>query len=205
MRRFLLPFATIAVLALPAMAQQAATTTTAAAQPIIDKFAVLVPERVIDQSGHCRKLFSGLKVESEQWQEKLQAKAQEGQQLQKQLQATGLSDEGKDKLEKQLRDLQYDFKKTQEDAQASVDKAKQKAGAQFNQDVSPILEQIAKEKGLQAVIQYNPGLFAYLDERAAITFSDEVAKRVDAKFPADAGFQVPGAPSKPATKPTLKK
>ena len=200
MRRPLLALALIAAFSGPAIAQQAAP------QTIIDKFAVLVPERVIDQSGHCRKLFAPLKVEGESWQEKLQAKAAEGQQLQKQLQATGLSDEGKEKLEKQLRDLQYDFKKMQEDAQSSVDKAKQKAGAQFNQDVAPILEQLAKEKGLQAVIQYNPGLFAYLDEQAALSFSDEVAKRVDAKFPADAGFKDASAPSaKPSAKAGTKK
>ncbi len=201
MRRSTLALAAVAALALPAFAQQ--TTAASTATSTIDKFAVLVPERVIEQSGHCRKLFSGLKVEAESWQDKLQAKAAEGQQLQKQLQATGLSDDGKEKLEKQLRDLQYDFNKMKEDAQASMDKAKQKAGAQFNQDVGPILEQIAKEKGLQAVIQYNQGLFAYLDEQAALSFSDEVAKRVDAKFPADAGYGA--AAPKPATKPTGKK
>ncbi|MBS1785946.1 MAG: OmpH family outer membrane protein [Acidobacteria bacterium] len=198
MRRSLFALAATAALALPAFAQQAATSS------IIDKFAVLVPERVIEQSGHCRKMFSGLKVEAESWQDKLQAKAAEGQQLQKQLQATGLSDDGKEKLEKQLRDLQYDFNKMKEDAQASMDKAKQKAGNQFNQDVGPVLEQMAKEKGLQAVIQYNQGLFAYLDEQAALSFSDEVAKRVDAKYPADAGFGAKPA-TKPATKPAGKK
>ena len=197
MRRSTLALAAIAALALPAAAQQAA----APAQAIIDKFAVLVPQRVIEQSGHCRKLFSGLELERKQWQDKLEAKSVEGQQLQKQLQATGLSDEGKEKLQKQLRDLQYDFNKMQEDAKADMEKAQQKAGAQFNQDVAPTLEEIVKEKGLQAVIQYNPGLFAYLDESAALSFSDEVAKRVDAKFPADAGF---GATAKPATKPAAK-
>ncbi len=202
MRRSTLALAAVAALALPVFAQQPATASSTASSTI-DKFAVLVPERVIEQSGHCRKLFSGLKVENEQWNEKLQAKYAEGQQLQKQLQATGLSDDGKEKLEKQLRDLQYDFNKMQEDAKASMDKAKQKAGGQFNQDVGPILEQIAKEKGLQAVIQYNQGLFAYLDEQAALSFSDEVAKRVDAKFPADAGFGATTA--KPAAKPAGKK
>ena len=198
MRRSILTLATLASLAVPAMAQQAAP----ASQAIIDKFAVLVPQRVIEQSGHCRKLFSGLELQRKQWQDKLEAKSAEGQQVQKQLQATGLSDEGKDRLQKQLRDLQYDFNKMQEDAKADMEKAQQKAGAQFNQDVAPTLEEIAKEKNLQAVIQYNPGLFAYLDEGAAISFSDEVAKRVDAKFPADAGF---GATAKPATKPAGKK
>ena len=196
MRRSILALAALSALAIPAAAQQPSA--------IIDKFAVLIPERVIDQSGHCRKLFATLKIEGDQWNEKLQAKYQEGQQLQKQSQATGLSDEGKEKLEKQLRDLQYDLNKMKEDAQSSMDKSKQRALGQFNQDVSPILEQISKEKGLQAVIQYGPGLFAYLDQDAAISFSDEVAKRVDAKFPADASFGAATANPAPAPAPAAK-
>ena len=96
----------------------------------------------------------------------------------------------------------------QEDAKADMEKAQAKASGQFNQDVGPVLEEISKDRGLQAVIQYSPGLFAYLDEQAALSFSDEVAKRVDAKFPADAGFQAPGAqaaPAAPAAKPAGKK
>lgn len=199
MRRILFAAAALATV-LPAAAQQAAT------QPIIDKFAVLVPQRVIEQSGHCRKLFSGLALERKQWEDKLQGKQQEGQRLQQQLQASGLSDEGKEKLQKQLRDLQYDFNKLQEDAKADMEKAQQKAFGQFNQDVGPILDEIAKTRGLQAVIQYNPGLFAYLDEQAAIAFSDEVAKAVDAKFPADANFKgdEAAAPGKFAAKPAPK-
>lgn len=205
MRRSLLTLAAAASLAFPAMAQQAAAPDTA--QPVIDKFAVLVPQRVIEQSGHCRKLYSGLELLRKQWQDKLGAKNEEGQQLQKQLQATGLSDDGREKLQKQLRDLQYDMNKMQEDAKGEMEKAQQRFGNQFNQDVAPVLEQISKEKGLQAVIQYNQGLFAYLDEGAALSFSDEVAKRVDAKYPADAGYQLPGVKpaAKPAGKPAGKK
>ena len=202
MRRTLLSLAVLAASTLPATAQQAQA---APVQSTIDKFAVLVPQRVIEQSGHCRKLFAGLELQRKQWQDKLEAKASEGQQVQKQLQATGLSDEGKDRLQKQLRDLQYDFNKMQEDAKADMEKAQAKASGQFNQDVGPVLEAISKDRGLQAVIQYSPGLFAYLDEQAALSFSDEVAKRVDAKFPADAGFQAPGAPAAPATPAAKKK
>ena len=200
MRRSILTFAALAAIALPAVAQQVQT---APGRAVIDKFAVLVPQRVIEQSGHCRKLYAALDLQGKQWQDKLEAKAGEGNQVQKQLQATGLSDEGKDRLQKQLRDLQYDFNKMQEDAKADMEKAQAKASGQFNQDVGPVLEEISKEKGLQAVIQYSPGLFAYLNEQAALSFSDEVAKRVDAKFPADAGFQ--GAGATPAPKPAGKK
>lgn len=209
MRRSLITLAAAAALALPSMAQEPATQPVSA-QSIIDKFAVLVPQRVIEQSGHCRKLFADLDLRRKQWEEKLTAKNEEGQQVQKQLQATGLSEEGRDRLQKQLRDIQYDLNKMQEDAKAEMEKAQQRFGAQFNQDVSPILEEISKEKGLQAVIQYNQGLFAYLDDKAAISFSDEVARRVDAKFPADAGYQLPGTTAhtgaaKPAAKPAGKK
>jgi Skp family chaperone for outer membrane proteins len=206
MRRSLVTLAATAALALPGMAQQPAASTVPA-QSIIDKFAVLVPQRVIEQSGHCRKLYSDLEIRRKQWEEKLVARNEEGQQVQKQLQATGLSEDGKDRLQKQLRDIQYDLNKMQEDAKAEMEKAQQRFGNQFNQDVAPILEQISQEKGLQAVIQYNQGLFAYLDDKAAISFSDEVARRVDAKFPADAGYQLPGtAPApKPAAKPAGKK
>ena len=197
MRRSILALAAASALAIPAMAQQA--------QPVIDKFAVFVPERVIDQSGHCRKLFSGLQLQGKQWNDKLQAKGQELQSKQQQLQASGLSDEGRDAIQKQIRDLQYEGQKMGEDAKQDMEKAKQKALEQFNQDVGPVLEAMAKEKGLQAVIQYAPGLFAYLDQEAAISFSDEIAKRVDAKFPADAGFQAPGASQPaPAAKPAAK-
>ena len=193
MRRSILALAAASALALPAAAQQATS--------VIDKFAVFVPQRVIEQSGHCRKLFAGLQLQGKQWQDKLQAKGQEIQSKQQQLQASGLSDEGKDTLQKQIRDLQYEGQKMQDDAKADMDKAQQKALEQFNQDVGPVLEGMAKERGLQAVIQYTPGLFAYLDQEAAITFSDEVAKRVDAKFPADAGFQGSApAPKSPAPK-----
>ena len=193
MRRSTLALAAVSALAIPAAAQQA--------QPVIDKFAVFVPKRVIDQSGHCRKLFSGLQLQGKQWNDKLQAKGQELQSKQQQLQASGLSDEGRDAIQKQIRDLQYEGQKMGEDAKQDMEKAKQKALEQFNQDVGPVLEGMAKERGLQAVIQYAPGLFAYLDQEAAINFSDEVAKRVDAKFPADAGFQGSAPASKiPAPK-----
>ncbi len=203
MRHLFITLTDAAALAVPAVAQQPAAQT-APVQPIIDKFAVLVPQRVIEQSGHCRKLYSDLEIRRKQWEDKLVARNEEGQQVQKQLQATGLSDEGKDRLQKQLRDIQYDLNKMQEDAKAEMEKAQQRFGSQFNQDVAPILEQISQEKGLQAVIQYNQGLFAYLDDKAAMAFSDEVARRVDAKFPADAGYQLPGVAPAGATKPAPK-
>lgn len=193
MRRSTFALAAIAAIALPASAQQS--------QSVIDKFAVLVPQRVVQKSGHCRKLFAGLAPLHQQWQDKIEAKNSEGMQIQKQLQATGLSDEGKDRLEKQLRDLKYDLNKMQEDASADMEKAQAKASAQYNEVVNPILEELTKEMGLHVVFQYTPGLFAYLDDDAAYTFSDEVAKRVDAKYPEDAGF---GATAKPATKPAAK-
>lgn len=207
------PFTSLALLlSLPALSQQAAP---AQDGTVIDKFGVIAPQLVIGQSGHFRKLYSELDLHRKQWDERFAAKNGELQQLQKQLQASGLSDEGKDRIEKQLRDLELDAKKMQEDAKADMEKTQQRFEKAFNQDLSPVIEQMAKEKGLKAVIQYQPGLFAFLDDSAG-GLSEEAAKRVDAKFPQDANFQLPGAAApqggapkpaapKPAVKPAIKK
>ena len=184
-----------AALALPASAQQPSA--------IIDKFAVISINEVIGQSGHCRKMFAAVEVLGKQWQERLQAKGQEIQSKQQQLQASGLSEDGKDLLQKQIRDLQLEGQKMQEDAKAEVERAQQKSQDQLNQDVLPIVREVASEKGIGTVLTYQPGLFAVADEKAILAFSDEVAKRVDAKFPADAGYKDPNAPK--ATKPAGKK
>lgn len=193
MRRLVLPLLAAAALCMPAVAQDATP-----------KIAVLVRERLIEKSAHARKLFSEVELKGKDLQSKLEAKAGEGQTLQQQLQASGLTDEGREKLQRQLRDLQIDYKKMQEDSQNDFEKVKTKVFEQFSKEIAPIIEAMAKEKGLQVVVQYQPGLFAYVDETWALAFSDEVAARYDAKFPD--GIPAPAAPAaKPAAKPANKK
>src|SRR5690349_13619199 len=104
MRRFM-PFLLAAAVTLPAAAQDASP-----------KIGVIVQERLIQQSAHGRKLFSELEVLGKNLQDKLAAKQNEGANLQKQLQSASIDDAGKEKIQKQLRDLEFEFKKLQEDS-----------------------------------------------------------------------------------------
>ncbi|MDP2874844.1 MAG: hypothetical protein Q8O00_01590, partial [Holophaga sp.] len=85
----------------------------------------------------------------------------------------------------------------------------QKATAQFNQEITPILMDFAKELKLQMLFQWNQSIMIPVDTAAVISFSDELAKRYDKKFesgaPAPAPAPAPAAAAKPAAKPAPKK
>ena len=173
--------------------------TLSAQEPAAVKLAVFSPDRIIQTSVHGRKLFSELDVMRKNLSEKLQAKAQEGQALQSQLQSPMIEDSKKETLTKKLRDLEYEFKKLQEDSEADYRKVAQKVSTQFQSEIGPIVTDLAKEQKLQLVIQDQQGLIAYADQSWAQAFTNEVAKRYDAKY------ETEGAPAaKPATKPAGK-
>ena len=179
---------------LKALLPLAAVCTLVGQEAVPPKFAVFVPDQIIQKTVRGRQLFAELEVTKGKLEEKLKAKNDEGAKLQAQLQSPSLSDGGKEQIQKQLRDLEYEFKKMQEDSQQEFQKTQQKVFGQFQQEVGPIVEAVAKEQKLQAVFQYQQGLLAYAEEGWMLVFTNEVAKRYDEKF------QTPGA-EKAAAKP----
>ena len=173
-----------------------------AAQDVAPKIAVFVPEQLIQKSIRGRQVFAELEVTQKNLEEKAKAKRDEGARLQAQLQSPSTSDAGKEQIQKQLRDLDYEYKKLQEDSQGDYQKVQQKVFGQFQSEVGPIVEAVAKEQKLQLVLQYQQGLVAYAEEGWLLIFTNEVAKRYDAKF-ASTSLAAPAAPAaeKPAPKP----
>ena len=80
-------------------------------------------------------------------------------------------------LEKAQRDLQY----SQNEAQAQVEELNQRLLGDFQEKVLPIIEALAKEKGLYAVFGAAESGVAYVHPGVDLTF--ELIKRLDAKFP----------------------
>lgn len=175
-----------------------------AAQDITPKIAVFVPDRLIANSVRGRQLFAELEVVKKNLEEKLKAKGDEGARLQAQLQSPSISDAGKEQITKQLRDADYEFKKLQEDSQAEFQKVQQKVFGQFQQEVGPIVDAVAKEQKVQLVLQYQQGLIAYGEEGWMLTFTNEVAKRFDAKFAAGQTAAPAAKPAAPSAKPAVK-
>ena len=165
------------------------------------KVAVLLPDRIITNSVHGHKLFSELDVLKKNLEEKLQSKGREIQDLEAKLQSPSVSDTGKETLTKQLRDAQYEGKKMQEDAETDYRAKFQKVSNQFQTEIGPIVQEVAKEQKLQLVITNQQGLIAFADPTWIQAFTDEVSKRYDAKYET-AGAAAPAKPA--AAKPAAK-
>ena len=172
---------------------------TLAAQDVQPRIGMLVPDRVIDKTVRGRKLFQELETLKKTLSDRIQAKRSEIQKLASQLQSPSISEAGKENIQKQLRDLEFEDKKLQEDSQTEFQKAQQKVVTQFQQEISPLVEEVAKEQKLQLVLTFQPGLVAYADPTWIVAFSDEVGKRYDAKYD-----KAGAAPAKPAPKPAPK-
>ncbi|HKV99544.1 MAG TPA: OmpH family outer membrane protein [Vicinamibacterales bacterium] len=80
-------------------------------------------------------------------------------------------------LEKAQRDLQY----FQNEAQAQVEELNQKLLGDFQEKVLPVIEALAKEKGLYAIFGAAESGAAYIHPGVDLTV--ELVKRLDAKFP----------------------
>ena len=184
MRRALLPLLAVASLGLSA---QTAET---------PRLAFFSMGQLIETSVKARRVYSELEATKKQLEDKLQAKGAEGQKLQAQLQSGSLSDAGKEQLQKQLRDLDFEYKKLQEDSQAEFGKVSQKVQKALNDLAGPVVRQVAAEQKLYVVMTLESSGLAWTDENWIKQFTAEVAKRLDA------GEEKAAAPApKPATKP----
>lgn len=196
MRRTFLALAAVATL--PALAQD----------PGSPRFAIFAPMQLIQTSARAKVLFADLQAKGQELETKMKAKAEELQKAEAQLKSPGLSDEGRAKLQRELQDGEVAFKRAQEDSQKDFAAVQQRVYGTFSKEVEPLVEELAKEWKLNVVLQYteqSAGLFAYTDKEWALSFTNEVAKRYDAKF-AGAAAPKPAAPvAKPAPKPSAPK
>ncbi len=196
MRRFVTLLALAA--AIPLLAQEPLT-----------RLGVFHPGRVIETSVRAKKVFAELEVLNKTLTEKVKAKAEELQKLEQQIKSPALSEEGRAKLQREFQDGELGFKRLQEDSQAEFQKAEQKAMGQFNQEIGPILMDLAKDLKLQMLFQWNQQIMIPVDAAAISSFSDELAKRYDKKYEngapdADKSAQKPAA-AKSSAKPAPKK
>ena len=89
-----------------------------------------------------------------------------------------LNEAARAQLDKDIDKLQRDIQYAQSNAQAEMQDLNNELQAEFTKKVGPIIEEIAKEKGLYLVFTADSG-FAYI--HPGLNISDEVIKRLDAK------------------------
>jgi Skp family chaperone for outer membrane proteins len=89
-----------------------------------------------------------------------------------------LNEAARAQLDKDIDKLQRDIQFAQSNAQAELQELNNELQSDFQKKLVPIIEEIAKEKGLYLVFTTDSG-FAYI--HPGLNLSDEVVKRLDAK------------------------
>jgi len=144
------------------------------------KIAVVNPQRVISESQKGKAFIKELEAFAKKKDEVIKRKIAEFQQLQKEYRAkaASLSEDKAMEMQKKLSDMQIQIKRMQDDAQRELKLKQTKGFERFNKILQPIIEQIAKEKGIDLVMQLGPNGIVYFSP--AIDITPEVIKRFDA-------------------------
>ena len=179
-----------AALSLPAVAQEAPP-------PRIAFFSI---NQLVRTSKKAGAIFSELEITGKGLQEKLQAKGQELQTLQQQLNSPSLDPDKKEALAKKFRDAEFEGKKMQTDSQEEYQRIEKKVGEAISKIAAPVVDQLAKEQKLQVIFSDQAmQLISWGDTDWMKAFTAEVAKRLDATDPAAPAPKPAAAPgSKPA-------
>ena len=151
--------------AVPAAAQEA------------PRFAFFSINQLVRSSKKAGAIFSELEITGKNLQEKLQAKGQELQTLQQQLNSPSIDPDKKEALAKKYRDLEFEAKKMQEDSQAEYQRVEKKVGEAITKLAGPIVEQLAKEQKLQMVFSdQSVQILSWADQEWMKGFTAEVAE-----------------------------
>lgn len=148
------------------------------------KMAYINPQRIFQESAEgkaaltrVQTLINRKQTEGQDRQKKLAADQQK-------LQTSGgvMNEAARSQLEKEIEKEQVDGQRFQQDAQAEINELQQEVQAEFIKKVSPMIEAVAKEKGVQLVFDLNNAGLAYFDPGLDLTA--DVIKKLDASRPA---------------------
>ena len=144
------------------------------------KYAVVDVQAIASQSAAGKEASKKLNDLSAKNTAAVQDKAKQLQALQAKRDSGGsvLNDAARASLDKDIDKLQRDIQFAQTNAQAEMQDLNNELQADFSKKVGPVIEEIAKEKGLYLVFTADSG-FAYVHPGLNIT--DDVIKRLDAK------------------------
>ena len=183
-----------AVLLLPISGMAQAPTAAAAAPAVIGpaKVAWLNLEQAIFSTDDGKREFGEVQKFVDKKNAELEALKKELDTLRSQLSIQGakLTDEARADLEEQIEAKDTGLQRFQQDTQKEIDSRRVKTTNLIGRKMLPVIEKLAREKGLSAVVYINPSRDAYIDPSIIIT--DEVIKAYNQ---ANAG----GAAKAPAT------
>jgi len=154
--------------------------------PVGAKTAFINPQRIFQESVEGKAAVTRINT-------LIQKKQTEGQDRQKALQANQqklqtsgavMNEQARSQLEKEIEKQQVDGQRFQQDAQAEIQELQNEVQQEFIKKVSPLIEAVAKDKGLQMVFDLSNAGLAWWDPGLDLT--NDVIKKLDGAKPAAA-------------------
>ena len=154
------------------------------------KIAFFQPEVVFQNSTEGKAALARVQALVQKKQTENADKAKQLQANQQKLQTSGsvMNEAARSQLEKEIERQQKEAERFQQDAQAEINELQQEVQNDFVKKMSPILDQLAAEKGLHLV--FNAGQSGISWAAPGLDLTPEVIKKLD-------GAKAPSAPPKP--------
>jgi outer membrane protein len=111
------------------------------------------------------------------------------------VQGSKLTDEARSDLEYQISEKDTQLQRFQQDTQKDINNKRDRAYNYIIKRMQPVIEKLAKDKGLSAVLVMNPSRDVWVDSTLDIT--DDAVKAYNATYPVNQATP----PSPPAAKP----
>ena len=148
------------------------------------KFAFIQPQRIFAESAEGKAAVTRVNALTQKKQNDYQTKQKQLADNQQKLQSSGsvMSEAARGQLEKEIEKQNVELQRFQQDAQAEIQELQNEVQAEFVRKITPILQQVAVEKGLQILFNGTEAGFAWADP--GLDLSSEVIKRFDAAKPA---------------------
>jgi outer membrane protein len=143
------------------------------------KIAFINPQRIFQESSDGKAALTRVQALTQKKQSENTARQKALQENQQKLQASGsvMSEAARGQLEKEIEKQQLDLQRFQQDAQAEINELQTEVQNDFARKVQPLIDQMAKEKGLHMVFNAGDAGFAWVD--AGLDLSSEIIKKLD--------------------------
>jgi outer membrane protein len=144
------------------------------------KIAFINPQRIFQESTDGKAALTRVQTLTQKKQTENTTRQKTLADNQQKLQASGsvMSDAARGQLEKEIEKQQLDLQRFQQDAQAEIQELQNEVQADFARKVQPLIDGLAKEKGLQLVFNVADAGFAWVDPGLDLT--TEIIKKLDA-------------------------
>jgi Skp family chaperone for outer membrane proteins len=154
------------------------------------KIAFFQPEVVFQNSADGKAALARVQslVQKKQTENAEKTKALQANQQKLQTSGSVMNEAARSQLEKEIERQQKDAERFQQDAQAEINELQQEVQNEFAKKLSPIIEQIATEKGLHLLFNARESGISWAT--AGLDLTSDVIKKLDAG-------KAPTAPPKP--------